>query len=60
MVSVEFNRFINYYKKTRDIQINLQVLKDVMTEMVLQEKIIMVVQRYFVNIGSRDNLIGCH
>jgi hypothetical protein len=44
MVSVEFNRFINYYKKTRDILINLQVLKDVMTEMVLQEKITMVVQ----------------
>jgi hypothetical protein len=45
MVSVEFNRFINYYKKTRDIQINLQVLKDVTTETVLQEKIIMVVQQ---------------
>jgi hypothetical protein len=46
MVSVEFNRFINYYKKNRDILIKLQVLKDVnvMTEMVLQEKT-MVVQR---------------
>jgi hypothetical protein len=37
MVSVEFNRFINYYK-TRDILINLQVLKDVTTEMVLKRK----------------------
>jgi ATP-dependent RNA helicase DeaD len=27
MVSVEFNRFINYYKKNRDISIKLQVLK---------------------------------
>jgi hypothetical protein len=45
MVSVEFNRFINYYKKTETFQINLQVLKDVTTETVLQEKIIMVVQQ---------------
>jgi hypothetical protein len=44
MVSVEFNRFINYYKKLETFQINLQVLKDVTTEMVLQE-IIMVVQQ---------------
>jgi hypothetical protein len=29
MVSVEFNRFINYYKKLETFQINLQVLKDV-------------------------------
>jgi hypothetical protein len=45
MVSVEFNRFINYYKKLETFQINLQVLKDVTTETVLQEKIIMVVQQ---------------
>jgi hypothetical protein len=44
MVS-EFNRFINYYKKLETFQINLQVLKDVTTETVLQEKIIMVVQQ---------------
>jgi ATP-dependent RNA helicase DeaD len=54
MVSVEFNRFINYYKKLETFQINLQVLKDVTTETVLK-RIIMVVQQDFVNIGSRDN-----
>jgi hypothetical protein len=44
MVSVEFNRFINYYKKLETFQINLQVLKDVTTETVLQEKIMVVQQ----------------
>jgi hypothetical protein len=43
MVSVEFNRFINYYK-TRDIS-NQSEDVNVMTEMVLQEKITMVVQQ---------------
>jgi ATP-dependent RNA helicase DeaD len=54
MVSVEFNRFINYYKKLETFQINLQVLKDVMTEMVLKKNN-GGATRYFVNIGSRDN-----
>jgi hypothetical protein len=43
MVSVEFNRFINLRKLETSL-IKLQVLKDVTTEMVLQE-IIMVVQQ---------------
>jgi ATP-dependent RNA helicase DeaD len=52
MVSVEFNRFINYYKT---FQINLQVLKDVTTETVPRENNNGGATRYFVNIGSRDN-----
>jgi ATP-dependent RNA helicase DeaD len=57
MVSVEFNRFINYYKKTETSLIKLQVLKDVnvMTEMVLKRNNNGGATRYFVNIGSRDN-----
>jgi ATP-dependent RNA helicase DeaD len=43
MVSVEFNRFINY-KKLETFQINLQVLKDDDRDGA-QEKIIMVVQQ---------------
>jgi ATP-dependent RNA helicase DeaD len=56
MVSVEFNRFINYYKKNRDIS-NQTSKKDVnvMTEMVLKKNNNGGATRYFVNIGSRDN-----
>jgi hypothetical protein len=47
MVSVEFNRLSITIRKTETSLIKLQVLKDVnvMTEMVLQEKTTMVVQR---------------
>ncbi|UMY65107.1 MULTISPECIES: DEAD/DEAH box helicase [unclassified Flavobacterium] len=48
MVSVEFNRFLNYYKKTRDLS-NQAVGKEKRTF----EDTSSV--RYFVNIGSRDD-----
>jgi hypothetical protein len=60
MVSVEFNRFINYYKKLETFQINLQVLKDVTTETVLQEKIIMVQQDILLTSVLEITSIGCH
>jgi ATP-dependent RNA helicase DeaD len=47
MVSVEFNRFLNYYKKKRDL------VADSKGGNVSQEEIGDTV-RYFVNIGSRD------
>jgi ATP-dependent RNA helicase DeaD len=48
MVSVEFNRFINYYKKKRDLssQITGASTSDFSSDGAV---------RYFVNIGSRDN-----
>jgi ATP-dependent RNA helicase DeaD len=48
MVSVEFNRFINYYKKKRDLssQITGTSSADFSSDGAV---------RYFVNIGSRDN-----
>lgn len=52
MVSVEFNRFINYYKKTRDI--SAQTASDRRDDREPREFNGSAV-RYFVNIGSRDN-----
>jgi ATP-dependent RNA helicase DeaD len=52
MVSVEFNRFINYYKKTRDI--SAQSAGDRREDREPRESNGSAV-RYFVNIGSRDN-----
>ncbi len=52
MVSVEFNRFINYYKKTRDL--SAQSSKNEKGEREFKEFNGNAV-RYFVNIGSRDD-----
>lgn len=52
MVSVEFNRFINYYKKTRDL--SAQSSKNEKGEREYREPNGSAV-RYFVNIGSRDD-----
>ncbi len=52
MVSVEFNRFINYYKKTRDL--SAQTSKGEKGEREFKEFNGSAV-RYFVNIGSRDD-----
>ncbi|WP_026705609.1 DEAD/DEAH box helicase [Flavobacterium soli] len=52
MVSVEFNRFINYYKKTRDL--SSQSAGSSRDEREPRESNGSAV-RYFVNIGSRDN-----
>ncbi|MBC7494047.1 MAG: DEAD/DEAH box helicase [Flavobacterium sp.] len=52
MVSVEFNRFINYYKKTRDISAQSSGSRD---EREPRENNNNGATRYFVNIGSRDN-----
>ena len=54
MVSVEFNRFINYYKKTRDIssQSSGSERRD---DREPRENNNGGATRYFVNIGSRDN-----
>ena len=52
MVSVEFNRFINYYKKTRDL--SAQSSKNEKGEREYKEFNGSAV-RYFVNIGSRDD-----
>ncbi len=46
MVSVEFNRFINYYKKTRDLSAQTAGTRTEVSE----DQV-----RYFVNIGMRDN-----
>lgn len=49
MVSVEFNRFINYYKKSNDISSDGGTRRnsgEIPTEGAV---------RYFINIGSRDN-----
>ncbi len=53
MVSVEFNRFINYYKKTRDLSAQ-SAGADRRDEREPRESNGGAV-RYFVNIGSRDN-----
>ena len=52
MVSVEFNRFINYYKKTRDISSQSSGNRE---EREPREFNNNGATRYFVNIGSRDN-----
>jgi len=52
MVSVEFNRFINYYKKTRDLSSQSAGVREDRGES--RESNGSAV-RYFVNIGSRDN-----
>jgi ATP-dependent RNA helicase DeaD len=56
MVSVEFNRFINYYKKTRDIsnQSSGSERRDD-RDGAPRENNNGGATRYFVNIGSRDN-----
>ncbi|AWA30265.1 ATP-dependent RNA helicase [Flavobacterium magnum] len=51
MVSVEFNRFINYYKKTRDLSAQSAGKRD---DREPRENSGGAV-RYFVNIGSRDD-----
>ncbi len=57
MVSVEFNRFINYYKKTRDIsnQSNSERRDRDDRDGGARESNNGGATRYFVNIGSRDN-----
>lgn len=54
MVSVEFNRFINYYKKTRDISVAAADGKRGEREPREFSSSGSAV-RYFINIGSRDN-----
>ncbi|MBA4275520.1 DEAD/DEAH box helicase [Flavobacterium sp.] len=54
MVSVEFNRFINYYKKTRDISSQSSGSRD-RDDREPRENNNGGATRYFVNIGSRDN-----
>lgn len=54
MVSVEFNRFINYYKKTRDISVPVAEGKRGEREPREFSSSGSAV-RYFINIGSRDN-----
>ena len=49
MVSVEFNRFINYYKKNRDL--STQSAGSDRRESIPSDGAV----RYFVNIGDRDN-----
>ncbi|KQB44000.1 Cold-shock DEAD-box protein A [Flavobacterium daejeonense] len=55
MVSVEFNRFINYYKKTRDISVSGSDRRERNSERAPRENNNGGATRYFVNIGSRDN-----
>ena len=57
MVSVEFNRFINYYKKTRDLssQSSGSERRDDRDSGASRENNSGGATRYFVNIGSRDN-----
>ncbi len=50
MVSVEFNRFINYYKKTKDLSNQSGGERREAKEFSSGDAV-----RYFVNIGSRDN-----
>lgn len=52
MVSVEFNRFINYYKKNRDISVQSAGER---RESDSGSRSNSGAVRYFVNIGSRDN-----
>ena len=55
MVSVEFNRFINYYKKTRDISSMSSGNERSRDDREPREISNNGATRYFVNIGSRDN-----
>ena len=55
MVSVEFNRFINYYKKTRDISTQSGDRRERGDDRAPRENNNGGATRYFVNIGSRDN-----
>ena len=57
MVSVEFNRFINYYKKTRDLssQSSGNERREGREDREPREFNNGGAVRYFVNIGSRDN-----
>ncbi len=55
MVSVEFNRFINYYKKTRDISTSGSERRERGDDRAPRENNNGGATRYFVNIGSRDN-----
>ncbi len=57
MVSVEFNRFINYYKKTRDLssQSSGSERREGREDREPREFNNGGAVRYFVNIGSRDN-----
>jgi len=54
MVSVEFNRFINYYKKTRDLSAQSAGTREDREPREFNNNSGGAV-RYFVNIGSRDN-----
>ena len=54
MVSVEFNRFINYYKKTRDLS-SQSAGSDRRDDRGEPRESNGGAVRYFVNIGSRDN-----
>jgi ATP-dependent RNA helicase DeaD len=54
-VSVEFNRFINYYKKLEIFLINWRKDVNVMIRWCSRENNNGGATRYFVNIGSRDN-----
>ncbi len=54
MVSVEFNRFINYYKKTRDLSTQGSDRREGREDREPRENNGGAI-RYFVNIGSRDN-----
>ncbi|MEY2869172.1 MAG: hypothetical protein RIR01_1652 [Bacteroidota bacterium] len=55
MVSVEFNRFINYYKKNRDISVSGSDKRERGSERAPRENNNDGATRYFVNIGARDN-----
>ena len=57
MVSVEFNRFINYYKKTRDLSgmSSGNERRERSDDREPRENSSGGAVRYFVNIGSRDN-----
>ena len=55
MVSVEFNRFINYYKKNRDISNQSSDRRERDDRGEAREGNNSGATRYFVNIGSRDN-----
>ncbi|GIZ10538.1 DEAD/DEAH box helicase [Flavobacterium sp. UMI-01] len=55
MVSVEFNRFINYYKKNRDISASSSDRRERGDSAPREGGNAGGATRYFVNIGSRDN-----
>lgn len=55
MVSVEFNRFIAYYKKNRDISNQSSDRRERSDDREPRENNNGGATRYFVNIGSRDN-----